>query len=184
MRGFLLTLAALLLAVPAAAAVKPFPASFQTRDLPTGPGLFIHVRVGGRGPAVVMLHGFGDSGDMWEPLASVMVKDHTVIVPDLRGFGLSAHPESGFDKKSEAEEIAKVVQTLGVSKYDLVTHDIGNMVGYALAAQHPQQVTRWVVMDAPLPGVGHWDDQLKNPKTWHFNFHGPDEERLVAGRGS
>jgi len=182
MRGLLLILAALLFAVPAAAAVKPFPASFQTRDVQTGPGLFIYVRVGGHGPAVLMLHGFGDSGDMWAPLAAVMVKDHTVIVPDLRGFGLSAHPESGFDKKGEAEELAKVLQTLGVSKFDLVTHDIGNMVGYALAAQHPQQVTRWVVMDAPLPGVGHWDDQLKNPKTWHFNFHGPDEERLVAGR--
>lgn len=182
MRGVLLLLAGLLIGVPAAAAVKPFPASFQTRDIQTGPGLFIHVRVGGHGPAVVMLHGFGDSGDMWAPLAAVMVKDHTVIVPDLRGFGLSAHPESGFDKKGEAEEIAKVLQTLGVSKFDLVTHDIGNMVGYALAAEHPQQVTRWVAMDAPLPGVGHWDDQLKNPKTWHFNFHGPDEERLVAGR--
>ncbi|MGZ3273672.1 MAG: alpha/beta fold hydrolase [Caulobacteraceae bacterium] len=182
MRGLLLIVAALMLAGPAAAAVKPFPASFQTRDVQTAPGLFIHVRVGGHGPAVLMLHGFGDSGDMWAPLAAVMVKDHTVIVPDLRGFGLSAHPESGFDKKGEAEELAKVLQTLGVSKFDLVTHDIGNMVGYALAAQHPQQVTRWVVMDAPLPGVGHWDDQLKNPKTWHFNFHGPDEERLVAGR--
>jgi pimeloyl-ACP methyl ester carboxylesterase len=182
MRGLLLAVVAALLTFPAAAAVKPFPASFQTRDVQTGPGLFIHVRVGGKGPAVLMLHGFGDSGDMWEPLASVMVKDHTVIVPDLRGFGLSAHPQSGFDKKGEAEELARVLQTLGVTKFDLVTHDIGNMVGYALAAEHPQQVTRWVAMDAPLPGVGHWDDQLKNPKTWHFNFHGPDEERLVAGR--
>jgi pimeloyl-ACP methyl ester carboxylesterase len=182
MRALLLAAAALFLTGPASAAVKPFPASFQARDIQTGGGLFIHVRVGGHGPAVVMLHGFGDSGDMWAPLASVMVKDHTVIVPDLRGFGLSAHPETGFDKKGEAEELAKVLHTLGVSKFDLVTHDIGNMVGYALAAEHPQQVTRWVAMDAPLPGIGHWDDQLKNPKTWHFNFHGPDEERLVAGR--
>jgi pimeloyl-ACP methyl ester carboxylesterase len=56
------------------------------------------------------------------------------------------------------------------------------MVGYAFAAQNPQQVRRWVAMDAPLPGIGHWEDQLKNPKAWRFNFHGPDEERLVAGR--
>jgi pimeloyl-ACP methyl ester carboxylesterase len=56
------------------------------------------------------------------------------------------------------------------------------MVGYALAALYPQRITKWVVMDAPLPGIGHWDDQLKNPKTWHFNFRGPDVERLVAGR--
>ena len=76
----------------------------------------------------------------------------------------------------------RVLQALHVTRFDLVTHDIGNMVGYALAAEHPEQVTRWVAMDAPLPGIGHWDDQLKNPKTWHFNFYGPDEERLVAGR--
>src|SRR6201996_4511831 len=182
MRRLLLIMAALLFAVPAAAEVKPFPTEFQARNIKTGPGLFIHVRVGGHGPAVLMLHGFGDSGDMWAPLAAIMVKDHTVIVPDLRGFGLSAHPQAGFDKKGEAQELAQVMKTLGVSNYDLVTHDIGNMVGYALAAQYPEQVSRWVAMDAPLPGVGHWDDQLKNPKTWHFNFYGPDEERLVAGR--
>ncbi len=56
------------------------------------------------------------------------------------------------------------------------------MVGYALAAQYPARITKWVVIDAPLPGVGNWAAQLSNPKTWHFNFHGPDEERLVAGR--
>ncbi|HEY4264802.1 MAG TPA: alpha/beta hydrolase, partial [Micropepsaceae bacterium] len=53
---------------------------------------------------------------------------------------------------------------------------------YALAAQYPQRITKWAVIDAPLPGVGNWAAQLSNPKTWHFNFHGPDEERLVAGR--
>jgi pimeloyl-ACP methyl ester carboxylesterase len=174
------TAAALMLAGSAVAAVKPFPAQFQARDIKTGDGLFLHVRTGGSGPVVVMLHGFGDSGDMWEPLASVMVKDHTVIVPDLRGFGLSAHPQQGFTKKSEAEEIAQVLKGLGVTKFDLVTHDIGNMVGYALVAEHPDQVRRWVAMDAPLPGVGHWDDQLKNPKTWHFNF--PRPGRRAPGR--
>ena len=56
------------------------------------------------------------------------------------------------------------------------------MVGYAFAAQYPARTVKWVAMDAPLPGLGHWDDQLKNPKVWHFNFRGPDVERLVAGR--
>jgi pimeloyl-ACP methyl ester carboxylesterase len=63
-----------------------------------------------------------------------------------------------------------------------VTHDIGNMVGYALAAQFPARVRSWAVMDAPLPGLGTWEQQLLNPRTWHFNFRGPDVERLVAGR--
>jgi len=69
-----------------------------------------------------------------------------------------------------------------VKTADLVTHDIGNMVGYALAAGYPGRISKWVAIDAPLPGVGHWAEQLSNPKLWHFNFHGPDEERLVTGR--
>ncbi len=170
------------LALPALAAVQPYPPGFQTREVDVGGGVTIYVRVGGHGLAVLLLHGFGDTGDMWAPLAAVLVKDHEVIAPDLRGFGLSTHTDQGLEKKNEADDMEKVVQALGVSRFDLVTHDIGNMVGYALAAQHPDQVTRWVAMDAPIPGIGHWDDQLKNPKTWHFNFYGPDEERLVAGR--
>jgi pimeloyl-ACP methyl ester carboxylesterase len=174
-------LATVWLALPAAAKVQPFPASFKVMDLKTA-GATIHVRVGGQGPAVLMLHGFGDSGDMWQPLAVVMMKDHTIIVPDLRGMGLSSHPPEGYTKKTEAEDMIQVLDQLKIGKFDLVTHDIGNMVGYALAAMQPERVTRWVVMDAPLPGIGHWEDQLRNPKTWHFNFYGPDEERLVAGR--
>jgi pimeloyl-ACP methyl ester carboxylesterase len=172
----------LALAAPAVAAVQPFPRAFHTQDIDVGNGVKIHVRVGGHGPAVLMLHGFGDTGDMWAPLAAAMVGGHTVIAPDLRGFGLSTHTDRGLEKRVEGEDMQRVLQALGVSRFDLVTHDIGNMVGYALAAEQPEQVRRWVALDAPLPGIGHWDDQLKNPKTWHFNFYGRDEERLVAGR--
>ena len=182
LRYLMLVAAALALAAPAAAAVRPYPAGFQARDVDVGDKVHIHVRVGGKGPAVLLLHGFGDTGDMWAPLAAVLVRDHTVIVPDLRGFGDSTHTDRGLEKTTEAGDVEKVLRAVGVSRVDLVTHDIGNMVGYAFAAQHPDQVQRWVAMDAPLPGIGHWEEQLKNPKTWHFNFHGPDEERLVAGR--
>jgi len=182
MRRYLTSiLIACCLALPAVSKVEPFPASFRVTDIPTD-GAVIHVRVGGKGPAVLLLHGFGDSGDMWQPLAVAIMQDHTVVVPDLRGMGLSSHPDVGYDKKTEARDMVQVLDKLGIGKILLVTHDIGNMVGYALAAQSPGRVTRWVVMDAPLPGIGHWDSQLCNPKTWHFNFHGPDEERLVAGR--
>jgi len=111
-----------------------------------------------------------------------LAPNRTVIVPDLRGMGLSAHPDSGYTKKNEAADIAGVMDALDIKSTELVTHDIGNMVGYALAAGYPGRITKWVVIDAPLPGVGNWAAQLVNPKTWHFNFHGPDEERLVAGR--
>jgi pimeloyl-ACP methyl ester carboxylesterase len=129
-----------------------------------------------------MLHGFGDTGDMWAPLTAQLAHDHTVIVPDLRGMGLSSHPEGGYDKKTQAGDIARVLDSLKVQKTDLVIHDIGNMVGYAFAAQYPDRVTRFVVMDAPLPGIGPWDEIIRSPALWHFNFRGPDVERLVKGQ--
>lgn len=182
LRNLMAAAAALAFASQAAATVRPYPPGFETRDIDVGGGVTIHTVVGGKGPAVLMIHGFGDTSDMWAPLAAVLAKDHTVIAPDLRGFGKSTLTDQGLEKKNEAQDMEKVLRALGVAKVDLVTHDIGNMVGYAFAAQYPDQVQRWVVMDAPLPGIGHWEDQLKNPKAWHFNFHGPDEERLVAGR--
>jgi len=130
----------------------------------------------------LLLHGFGDTGDMWQPLAEVLVADHMVIVPDLRGMGLSTHPEDGYEKTSQARDLTSILDRLAVDQVVLVTHDIGNMVGYPFAAQFPQCVTKWIVMDAPLPGLGTWEQQLVNPLTWHFNFRGPDVERLVAGR--
>jgi pimeloyl-ACP methyl ester carboxylesterase len=145
-------------------------------------GATIYVRVGGQGPAVVLLHGFGDTGDMWAPVAAALVGQRKVIVPDLRGIGLSSHPEGGYEKKTQARDIAQVMDALKVNRADLVTHDIGNMVGYALAAQYPERATKWVVIDAPLPGIGPWDEIIKSPMLWHFNFRGPDVERLVAGR--
>ena len=166
---------------PASARIERFPATFRTQEIETG-GARLHVRVGGSGPAVLLLHGFGDTGDMWAPVAKLLVKDHTVVVPDLRGMGLSSHPEGGYDKKTQARDIAAVLDALKIGKAALVTHDIGNMVGYALAAQFPDRVTRWMVIDAPLPGIGHWDEIIRSPQLWHFNFRGPDVERLVKGR--
>src|SRR5258705_13376311 len=96
--------------------------------------------------------------------------------------GLSSHPEGGYEKTSQARDIASILDELKASRVSLVTHDIGNMVGYALAAQFPDRVDRWAVMDAPFPGLGTWEQQLLNPRVWHFNFRGPDVERLVAGR--
>jgi pimeloyl-ACP methyl ester carboxylesterase len=158
-----------------------FPASVKARNIKVN-GATIHVRAGGKGPAVTLLHGFGDTGDMWAPVAQVLAKDHMIVAPDLRGIGLSSHPPGGYDKKNQALDVAQVLDRLNVESTALVTHDIGNMVGYAFAAQFPARVSRWVVIDAPLPGIGPWDDQLRNPKVWHFNFRGPDVERLVKGR--
>jgi pimeloyl-ACP methyl ester carboxylesterase len=163
------------------AGVKPFPAGFKTQTIASN-GTRIFVRVGGHGPAVVLLHGYGESGDMWQPLAVALAPTHTVIVPDLRGMGLSAHPPGGYDKKNQGRDIAGVLDALHVDKVDVVAHDIGNMVAYAFVAEQPQRIGRVVFMDAPIPGVGPWEEILKNPMLWHFRFYGPDMERLVKGR--
>jgi len=171
-----------LVVASAAFAQFTFPPDFQQRTISTPQGADIFVRVGGSGPAVLLLHGFGDTGDMWVPVVNELAKNHTVIVPDLRGMGRSSHPAGGYDKKSQAAEIRSVVTTLGYDRTAVVGHDIGNMVAYAYAAQFPDKVERLVVMDAPLPGIDPWDEIKCSPNTWHFNFRGPDVERLVAGR--
>ncbi len=180
-RPLVIVLGLLSLAAPASARVIPFPTGFKAQSIATN-GTSLYVRVGGKGPAVILLHGFADTGDMWAPVAIKLMKDHTVIVPDLRGMGLSAHPDGGYTKKNQAADIAGIMDALKIDKAELVTHDIGNMVGYALAAQYPKRITKWVVIDAPLPGIGDWDKIKQSPLLWHFNFRGPDMERLVAGR--
>jgi pimeloyl-ACP methyl ester carboxylesterase len=154
---------------------------FAVREIAVN-GATIHTRSGGSGPAVVLLHGYGETGDMWAPLAVDLARNHTVIVPDLRGLGLSSKPAGGFDKKNQAVDVEALLTSLNVKQVDVVAHDIGNMVAFQFAAQHPARVRRLVLIDAPVPGVGPWEEILKNPMLWHFRFGGPDMERLVAGR--
>ncbi|WEJ70047.1 alpha/beta hydrolase [Pseudomonas sp. PSE14] len=169
------------LSIPAQAGVVAFPASFRTQDVAVE-GATLHVRVGGAGPAVVLLHGFGDTGDMWAPLAKDLAKDHTVVVPDLRGMGLSSIPSGGYDKKTQAGDVRAVLASLGIEHSVVIGHDIGTMVAYAYAARYPQRTERLVVMDAPVPGIPPWNDIVRSPLLWHFDFGGADMERLVAGR--
>jgi len=158
------------------------PSSFQAKTIHSPEGADIFVRSGGSGPVVVLIHGYAENSDSWAPLAADLMKDHTVVVPDLRGIGKSSKPAGGYDKKTEAKDIRAVVTALGFDKTFVVAHDIGNMVAYAYAAMYPDKVDRLVVMDAPIPGIEPWNTILLNPGVWHFNFHGPDAERLVAGR--
>lgn len=164
-------------------AQQPYlPSSFHANTIHSPEGADIYVRWGGIGAVVVLLHGYAENSDSWAPLAADLMKDHTVVVPDLRGIGKSSKPTGGYDKKTEAKDIRAVVTALGFDKAAVVAHDIGNMVAYGYAAMYPDKVDRLVVMDAPIPGIEPWNTILLKPGVWHFNFHGPDAERLVAGR--
>jgi pimeloyl-ACP methyl ester carboxylesterase/quercetin dioxygenase-like cupin family protein len=185
LRLMLLAVSTLLCAIAGGAAaqvVPSLPASFQARTVTTADGTHIFARFGGSGPVVVLLHGYAENSDSWAPLATDLMKDHTVIVPDLRGIGRSSISSGGYDKKTQAGDVRAVITALGYDKTFMVAHDIGNMVAYAYAATYPEKVERLVVMDAPIPGIEPWDQVLLDPGVWHFNFHGPDAERLVDGR--
>ncbi|HEX2013005.1 MAG TPA: alpha/beta hydrolase [Roseateles sp.] len=164
-----------------AQALEPYPRSFSSAQIRTE-GASLHVRVGGSGPAVVLIHGFGDTGDMWTPLAVALARDHRVVVPDLRGMGLSSRPEGGYDKRTQAADLRAVLDKLGIERAVIVGHDIGTMVAYAYAARYPDQTEKLVVMDAPVPGVPPWEQIVRSPLLWHFDFGGKDALRLVQGR--
>jgi pimeloyl-ACP methyl ester carboxylesterase len=180
--GTLVTLSLVFACAQLTTAQPELPSSFKEQLVHSPAGADIFVRSAGAGPAVVLIHGYAETSDSWAPLATELVRNYTVIVPDLRGIGHSSRPAGGYDKKTQAADIRAVVTTLGFDRTFVVSHDIGIMVAYAYAALYPDKVERLVVMDAPLPGIAPWDDIIKDHKLWHFSFWGPDEERLVQGR--
>ena len=149
------------------------PSNFQSKIIHSPEGADIFVRSAGSGPVVVLIHGYAENSDSWAPLAADLVKDHTVIVPDLRGIGRSSKSDGGYDKKTQAKDMRAVVTGLGYDKTFVVAHDIGNMVAYAYAALYPDTVERLVVMDAPIPGdrsvrrdsADHWRLALQFPRS-------------------
>src|SRR6266849_9790259 len=145
-------------------------------------GVKLHYLTAGHGPALILLHGYAETSLMWKPIIPVLGERFTVIAPDLPGIGDSAIPNDGLDMKTAAIRMHALARSLGVQKAEVVGHDIGLMVAYAYAAQFPAEVTKLVVMDAFLPGVGGWEAVYNDPGFWHFRFNGPTPEALVEGR--
>lgn len=175
--GAALTLQSVAHAAPATDAVP----GFSARTVEVN-GTRISYRMGGKGPAVVLLHGYAETGHMWNPLMPLLAKTHTVIVPDLRGAGDSSKPEAGYEKKNMAVDVHALVQSLGIRSVAIVGHDIGLMVAYAYAAQFPAETDKVVLMDAFLPGIGDWQHVWLLRDLWHFHFHGATPLALVKGR--
>jgi pimeloyl-ACP methyl ester carboxylesterase len=142
----------------------------------------IHYLTAGRGPAVILLHGYTQTSLMWKPIIPLLAEKFTVIAPDLPGIGDSDIPANGLDMKTAAVRVHQLVKSLGVEKARVVGHDIGLMVAYAYATQFPAETEKLVVMDAFLPGVEGWEAVYNDPNIWHFRFNGPTPEALVQGR--
>ena len=175
------TIASLLFALGIAIAGSASAQAPQSRFAEAN-GVRLHYLVAGKGDPVVLLHGFAETSHMWLPLIKELAKNHTVIAPDLRGYGGSAAPPEGYTKAAMAKDMHDLVNGLGFRSVAVVGHDIGLMVAYAYAAQYPAEVKRIVLMDAFLPGVGDWTKVWLLRDLWHFHFHGRTPLALVTGR--
>jgi pimeloyl-ACP methyl ester carboxylesterase len=143
----------------------------------------LHYVTSGRGPAVVLLHGWPQTWYEWRHVIPALAQRYTVIVPDLRGLGDSSRPLAGYDKKTVANDIWHLVNgKLGHQQFYLVGHDWGGPTAYALAAAHPAAVSRLAILDVVIPGDG--GDFSQGGQRWHHQFHLTADlpEALTAGR--
>lgn len=149
-------------------------------------GVRLHYVIGGTGPAVVLLHGWPFTWMAWRrTMPTLAAHGYTVIAPDLRGMGDSTKPDSGYSKANVAEDIHQLVAELGFDDIDLVGMDIGTMVAYAYASEHPDVVRHLVLAESALPGFGL--EALMDPAkggSFHFGFHAQVDLAtfLTAGR--
>jgi pimeloyl-ACP methyl ester carboxylesterase len=152
------------------------------------PGLRLHYVTAGTGARVVaLLHGFPQTWYEWRHVIPTLVDaGFRVVAPDYRGAGHSWRPAGGYDKRTMADDIHRLLhEQLRIEEpVALVGHDIGLMVACAYAQAHREDVTHLVVIDAPLPGTAVFDRLRSDPRVWHFAFHGARDvaEMLVAGR--
>ena len=132
--------------------------------------VMLHYVTAGDGPVVVLLHGWPQTWWEWRHVIPTLAQDYTVIAPDMRGLGDSSRPLVGYDKKTVAADIWRLVhEVLGHERFFLVGHDWGGPVAYALAAAHPEAVAKLVILDVVVPGSG--GDFSESGRRWHHQFH-------------
>ncbi|WP_216590017.1 alpha/beta fold hydrolase [Streptomyces brasiliscabiei] len=145
----------------------------------------MHYLIGGEGPPVVIVHGAFDSWWSWRTIASELARDHTVILPAIRGLGKSSKPASGYDADNLGDDLHRLLaEELNIERFDLVGHDWGAMVSYALTAQYPESVRKLAILDMVIPGVGLMEEAMQ-PKPagqflWHMSFQSiPDLPEML-----
>ncbi|MBB5897446.1 alpha/beta fold hydrolase [Kutzneria kofuensis] len=129
---------------------------FRTHRIPVAEGVALHVAVGGTGRPIVLLHGFPQTHLMWRYVAADLAADHTVICPDLRGYGASDKPDHGYDKRTMAADIVAVAGELGHDEFALAGHDRGALVAFRAGLDHPDKITHLTCLDV-VPTLDMWD---------------------------
>jgi pimeloyl-ACP methyl ester carboxylesterase len=165
-----------------------FTDTFTDRYIDIGE-LRLHAVIGGDGPPLLMVHGWPENWYAWRMLMPELARDFKVIAVDQRGIGLSDKPQDEYDTGTLAGDLVALMEALGHQRFAVYGTDTGMPIAYALAADHPEQVERLVVSEAPLPGVSSspplFVPPLLNARFWHLMFNQlPAEvnEALVRGR--
>ncbi|GAA1759708.1 alpha/beta fold hydrolase [Agromyces humatus] len=165
-----------------------FADKFSSRMVEAG-GLRQHVVVGGNGPALLLVHGWPESWYAWRLVMPTLAQSHSVIAVDQRGIGLTGKPEDGYDAGTLAGDLVALMDELGHERFSVFGHDTGMIIGYALAADYPERVSRLVVAEIPgppgvVPSPPLFVPKPLNDKVWHipFNRAGMVAEQLIQGR--
>ncbi|UPG83934.1 alpha/beta hydrolase [Luteibacter aegosomatis] len=148
-------------------------------------GIRQHFVEAGEGAPVVLLHGFPETSYAWRHQIPVLAKRYRVIAPDLRGYGKTDKPATGYDKRNMANDLAALLDHLGIDRIALVGHDRGARVATRFAKDHPRCLDRLVVMDNVPTRIVAASMNAKVAKAyWFFAFHQVLDlpEALIAGR--
>lgn len=147
-------------------------------------GAVLHFAKAGRGPALILLHGFPQDWNEWRPIIARLAKRYTVVAPDLRGIGQSTAGSAKFDAATMAADVHELARVLKLERPYVVGHDLGGMVAYAYARQYPKDLRGAMILDVAVPGLDGWDEAVSGPGAWHVGFlQTPDlPETLTSGR--
>ncbi|CAL9292515.1 alpha/beta fold hydrolase [Streptomyces sp. SudanB52_2052] len=133
---------------------------FTTRSIGVADGIELNAAVGGEGPALVLLHGFPQTHLMWRHVAPALAAHHTVVCPDLRGYGASSKPvpvsEDTYAKRTMATDIVRLADALGFDRFALVGHDRGAHVAFRAGLDHPDRITHLGILDI-VPTLDTWN---------------------------
>jgi pimeloyl-ACP methyl ester carboxylesterase len=164
-----------------------FADTFTSRFIDAG-DMRLHAVIGGEGPPLLLIHGWPGSWYYWRLVMPALAREFEVIAVDQRGIGLSDKPEDGYDAGTLADDFVGLMDTLGHERFAVVGVDTGMLIGYALAADHPDRVVRVALGEAPLPGITPLPPLILPDavvdRLWHIPFNQLREtnEKLVAGR--